>query len=128
AMRSPSAPPEVTGGASYLVAADPARGAGFLVEETGVGARWASSAYRRGALGAKTVAAMVPSCPTGSMVSGGLRLLQWWRPAVRRERSRLGDFTHSPPGPEHILFHGGSTRSEERRVGKECRSRWWAYH
>src|SRR5690348_17427663 len=21
-----------------------------------------------------------------------------------------------------------STRSEERRVGKECRSRWWAYH
>src|SRR5690554_8004522 len=20
------------------------------------------------------------------------------------------------------------TRSEERRVGKECRSRWWAYH
>src|SRR5438093_10110085 len=21
-----------------------------------------------------------------------------------------------------------TTRSEERRVGKECRSRWWAYH
>src|SRR2546430_6397779 len=21
-----------------------------------------------------------------------------------------------------------STRSEERRVGKECRSRWWPYH
>src|SRR5688572_33392972 len=22
----------------------------------------------------------------------------------------------------------GRVRSEERRVGKECRSRWWAYH
>src|SRR5206468_8304413 len=22
----------------------------------------------------------------------------------------------------------GLERSEERRVGKECRSRWWAYH
>src|SRR5438876_6883459 len=22
----------------------------------------------------------------------------------------------------------GVARSEERRVGKECRSRWWAYH
>ena len=22
----------------------------------------------------------------------------------------------------------GDARSEERRVGKECRSRWWAYH
>ena len=24
--------------------------------------------------------------------------------------------------------HGGATRSEERRVGKECRSRWSPYH
>ena len=23
---------------------------------------------------------------------------------------------------------GGIVRSEERRVGKECRSRWWRYH
>src|SRR5438067_3419428 len=29
-----------------------------------------------------------------------------------------------------LLFNDGSNpnRSEERRVGKECRSRWWAYH
>ena len=25
-------------------------------------------------------------------------------------------------------FVGGLTRSEERRVGKECRSRWSPYH
>ena len=26
------------------------------------------------------------------------------------------------------LFHNGENRSEERRVGKECRSRWSPYH
>ena len=27
-----------------------------------------------------------------------------------------------------VPFYGGSSRSEERRVGKECRSRWSPYH
>ena len=27
-----------------------------------------------------------------------------------------------------ILNHYGALRSEERRVGKECRSRWSPYH
>ena len=27
-----------------------------------------------------------------------------------------------------LLFVDGLTRSEERRVGKECRSRWSPYH
>ena len=26
------------------------------------------------------------------------------------------------------IMEGGTTRSEERRVGKECRSRWSPYH
>src|SRR5438876_8616975 len=26
------------------------------------------------------------------------------------------------------VFRKFSARSEERRVGKECRSRWWPYH
>src|SRR5436190_21669254 len=29
---------------------------------------------------------------------------------------------------EEILSFRMQGRSEERRVGKECRSRWWAYH
>src|SRR2546429_9127264 len=29
---------------------------------------------------------------------------------------------------EHRLEPKGIARSEERRVGKECRSRWWPYH
>src|SRR2546430_15706495 len=32
-------------------------------------------------------------------------------------------------GPEApVVEQGGSERSEERRVGKECRSRWSPYH
>ena len=30
--------------------------------------------------------------------------------------------------PEAIAAHGVALRSEERRVGKECRSRWSPYH
>ena len=31
--------------------------------------------------------------------------------------------------PKGIIFTGGpNSRSEERRVGKECRSRWSPYH
>src|SRR5690554_7991058 len=30
-------------------------------------------------------------------------------------------------GGGHIIAEGNA-RSEERRVGKECRSRWWRYH
>src|SRR5690554_1328798 len=28
----------------------------------------------------------------------------------------------------HVICHGIPSRSEERRVGKECRSRWSPYH
>ena len=31
-------------------------------------------------------------------------------------------------GPEDIEYPGTAGRSEERRVGKECRSRWSPYH
>ena len=32
------------------------------------------------------------------------------------------------PGGEPKAFRGDQLRSEERRVGKECRSRWSPYH
>src|SRR5688572_33450225 len=28
----------------------------------------------------------------------------------------------------YVITHDEIVRSEERRVGKECRSRWWPYH
>ena len=31
-------------------------------------------------------------------------------------------------GNEYLDLYGGHARSEERRVGKECRSRWSPYH
>src|SRR5689334_23573238 len=31
-------------------------------------------------------------------------------------------------GAGDVKYHVGATRSEERRVGKECRSRWSRYH
>src|SRR2546426_4176500 len=37
-------------------------------------------------------------------------------------------FTLSDLGVVYLLTQGGPARSEERRVGKECRSRWSPYH
>ena len=49
---------------------------------------------------------------------------------------RLEEFNENwnktQPGENRIQYHhlapGNYTRSEERRVGKECRSRWSPYH
>jgi len=36
---------------------------------------------------------------------------------------------HLPPGSDPLIAPGDiNVRSEERRVGKECRSRWSPYH
>src|SRR6266508_3581168 len=47
-------------------------------------------------------------------------------------RQRLGASTRLDPGAHLREYPVGwrlvRTRSEERRVGKECRSRWWPYH
>src|SRR5438445_8928161 len=32
------------------------------------------------------------------------------------------------PGGSGTFLNSWPVRSEERRVGKECRSRWWPYH
>src|SRR5256885_16606865 len=59
-----------------------------------------------------------------------------------RELSRLNNRLYecvlpeeARPEQDHVVSHviiksdvRGSTRSEERRVGKECRSRWSPYH
>src|SRR3989441_1182518 len=42
----------------------------------------------------------------------------WWRPKL----------TQSPPSEASPWWHFQKFRSEERRVGKECRSRWSPYH
>ena len=60
--------------------------------------------------------------------------LPWWE-----EADWEGAEKNSAVGPDlgiewfkdgraRILFHDPMLRSEERRVGKECRSRWSPYH
>src|SRR2546429_4499045 len=46
---------------------------------------------------------------------------------LTRKRHALS-FHARPRGPQALLRHPARGRSEERRVGKECRSRWSPYH
>src|SRR3712207_9176429 len=42
-------------------------------------------------------------------------------PAIGKKKSQIDEYLEFYRGP-------GAQRSEERRVGKECRSRWSPYH
>src|SRR3712207_7641992 len=46
----------------------------------------------------------------------------------RAEPSRARPAREHPLGLQPDLSRGRGARSEERRVGKECRSRWSPYH
>src|SRR5256885_11450912 len=61
----------------------------------------------------------------------------WHVPGVRKDEELLTSMEFSKfLGPSSLVLHQdrppasdqGTTRSEERRVGKECRSRWSPYH
>src|SRR2546430_17289204 len=61
-----------------------------------------------------------------------LRVLRFVRSSTRelaptRPRPHTGE-TGFFPWPKSFLEPTGYARSEERRVGKECRSRWSPYH
>jgi len=52
---------------------------------------------------------------------------QWYLPEgaiARLGKGRVNEIAYSPNG-KHLAV---ASRSEERRVGKECRSRWSPYH
>src|SRR2546427_12106292 len=56
-----------------------------------------------------------------------------WKTKAEEALARLGASKSTPiwstPTPdEHVPASPFGTRSEERRVGKECRSRWSPYH
>ena len=59
--------------------------------------------------------------PEGTEVTG---CLNW---AARLDAMQQHTGEHILSGTLHRLF-GAENRSEERRVGKECRSRWSPYH
>src|SRR3989449_11470571 len=74
--------------------------------------------------------------PTGSSIPPTLRSAPPRLPA--RDAARVHDLDRVGSGgseePRHLLAHTCQlachqlARSEERRVGKECRSRWSPYH
>src|ERR1017187_9325363 len=57
-----------------------------------------------------------------------------WRRERGQPRLHFHPGSELRPGRGTLLLEplldprGGGLRSEERRVGKECRSRWWPYH
>ena len=56
-----------------------------------------------------------------------------WANAVKAVISAFNDFGHHVSGLNFTILSeipadAGRSRSEERRVGKECRSRWSPYH
>ena len=75
--------------------------------------------------------------PTGEIYTEGLRTLHpqrdWiltrilWLKGCEKGKNRMGDVDTMR---RYIYIHGtpDDVRSEERRVGKECRSRWAPYH
>src|SRR5579864_8834508 len=57
------------------------------------------------------------------MLSGSLRV-KWGDRLEQELMLEPRDLVYVPPRETHILENVSDTRSEERRVGKECRSRW----
>src|SRR3712207_9266001 len=57
-------------------------------------------------------------------------LADWWPELVAAGATDLGGLSANGDhiSPEHPFPSPHQVRSEERRVGKECRSRWSPYH
>src|SRR3712207_1393948 len=86
------------------------------------------SGYRAGGIRTRSITWMTPFVAITSAVVTRALLTKTRRPAVRmRTLFPLAVFAER----RLTTFAAGTlpaTRSEERRVGKECRSRWSAYH
>ena len=57
-----------------------------------------------------------------------VRLIKKKREKTQINRNEKGEVTTDTAETQRIMRDYYSNRSEERRVGKECRSRWSPYH
>ena len=65
------------------------------------------------------------STPNGDVVNFSIAVNEQWEDKDGAEHKNTDWFQIQVWGP---LAKFAATRSEERRVGKECRSRWSPYH
>src|SRR5687768_1535471 len=64
---------------------------------------------------------------TENMPKGKALDLMQSGPIVGFDSNIVGATSYEPTaGSDVVVITAGIARSEERRVGKECRSRWWA--
>src|SRR5688572_31713547 len=54
--------------------------------------------------------------------------VHWWIHSLKLHAEKTCSISPPTARPTDITLSLGIYRSEERRVGKECRSRWWRYH
>src|SRR3712207_7240427 len=78
-----------------------------------------------GVTGVQTCA--LPICPTSSRCAHWSLITPGLPTTLRRQLSSRTTRYNGPP-PARKRCWRLSRRSEERRVGKECRSRWSPYH
>src|SRR2546430_12750009 len=62
----------------------------------------------------------------GALVATGL--VEYWHVAVLGLLLGFANVFDQPARQSYVMDLVGKDRSEERRVGKECRSRWSPYH
>src|SRR5690625_1678020 len=58
--------------------------------------------------------------PDDEIADKFIQVIREFQPHVIITYDENGGYPH----PDHLMVHRASMRSEERRVGKECRSRW----
>src|SRR3712207_8865898 len=78
-----------------------------------------------GVTGVQTCALPIFAGDVGEAVAGGVAEAEGARPVAAR---RLAVEQPLEVGAELQAVRAARPRSEERRVGKECRSRWSPYH
>src|SRR3712207_8828938 len=72
-------------------------------------------------ISAGSLTSLLPSFPVPLPVFSG----EGWACPIQRHDHHCPPTDGCTQGQETVI---GSSRSEERRVGKECRSRWSPYH
>src|SRR5207248_7032782 len=73
-------------------------------------------------------AILIPPCPFRINIAGKIAVVARIRINDATNRAVLGRDLGLDAAPRAAIARDNDFRSEERRVGKECRARWWGEH